>query len=72
MQTPELKVAIAPPSVVELVSICDLGDNRARVFRERVEENAVGDDSKGLGFDMLASFSLKSPRVSLFRRFCIA
>lgn len=50
VQAPELKVAIAPPSIVELVGICDLGDNRARVFCERVEEDAVSDDSKDLDF----------------------
>lgn len=50
VQAPELKVAIAPPGVVELVSICDLCDERARVFCKRVEENAVGDDGKDLDF----------------------
>lgn len=50
MQAPELKVAIAPPGIVKLVAICDLCDERARVFCERVEENAVSDDGKDLNF----------------------
>lgn len=66
VQAPELKVAIAPPSVVELVGICDLGDKRARVFCKRVEENAVDDDSKDLDFPMLASPDFRLPRASHF------
>lgn len=67
MQAPELKVAIAPPRVVELVGICDLCDNRARVFCKRVEENAVGDDGNDLGFSMLASPNFGASKSFSFR-----
>lgn len=72
VQAPKLKVAIAPPRIVELVGICDLGDNRARVFGERVEEDAVSDDSKDLGFYVLASPDLEASQNFSFRNFYIA
>lgn len=50
VQAPELEVAITPPGVVKLVAICDLCEERTRVFCERVEENAVSNDGKDLDF----------------------
>lgn len=44
MQPPELKVTVSLPGVVELVAIRELGDERTRVFRQRVEEDAVDDE----------------------------
>jgi hypothetical protein len=50
VQPPKLKVAVAPPGVVELVAIRELSEKRARVFRKRVKENEVDDFSKDLDF----------------------
>lgn len=41
VQAPELKMPIALVSVVQLVSVCELSQDRAWVFGQRVEEDAV-------------------------------
>jgi hypothetical protein len=41
VEAPELEVPVAFPGVVEHVGICELGEEWARVFGQRVEEEAV-------------------------------
>lgn len=48
VQAPELKVAVTPPGVVEHVGIGELGQERAGVFGEGVEEEPVDDEAHGL------------------------
>jgi hypothetical protein len=48
VHAPELELSVALPGVVELVAICDLGEERAWVFGERVEEDSVYDNAKSL------------------------
>lgn len=48
VHAPELELSVALPGVVELVAICDLGEERTWVFGERVEEDSVNDNAKAL------------------------
>ena len=45
VQAPELEVAVTAPGVVEHVGIRELGQERARVLGQRVEEEAVDDEA---------------------------
>lgn len=48
VQSPKLQVTIALPGVVQLVAIRELGDERAGILGERVEEDAVDGDGEEL------------------------
>lgn len=48
VHAPELELSVALPGVVELVAICNLGEERTWVFGERVEEDSVYDNAKAL------------------------
>lgn len=48
MHAPELKVAVALVGVVELVGIGDFGEEGAGILGQRVEEDAVDDETDGL------------------------
>ena len=56
VHAPELEVAVAAPGVVQLVRVGELGDERARVAGQRVEEDAVDGEAEGL-WDMEVSLS---------------
>lgn len=49
MQSPELEVSVTLVGVVQLIGIGDFGDERARIFGQRVEEDAIHDDAHRLG-----------------------
>ncbi len=49
VHAPELEMAITLVGVVELVGIGNLGQKRAGVFGQRMEEDSVDDDGDGLG-----------------------
>jgi hypothetical protein len=48
VHAPELELSVALPGVVELVAICDLGEERTWVFGERMKEDSVYDNAKAL------------------------
>lgn len=48
MHAPKLEMAITLVGVVELVGIGNLGQERAGVLGQRVEEDSVDDDADGL------------------------
>jgi hypothetical protein len=56
----ELKMAVALVSVIQLVGVRDLGQERAWVFGQGVEEDSVNDDGSGLRAYQSVSHSLTS------------
>lgn len=48
VHAPELKVAVALVSVIELVGIGDFGQERTGIFGKGVEEDSVHDETEGL------------------------
>jgi hypothetical protein len=61
MQAPEFKMPVSPVCVVELISIREFGNQRARVFGERVEEYSIDGERKGLS--LCVSFRVLSMEV---------
>lgn len=48
MHAPKLQVAVTLVGMVELISVREFGEQRARVFGEGVEKESVDDESEGL------------------------
>jgi len=48
VKTPELEVSVSLSSVIELVAVGDFGKEGARILGQRVEKDAVDDESKCL------------------------
>jgi hypothetical protein len=67
VHAPELELSVTLPGVVELVAICDLGEERAWVFGQRVEEDSVDDNSDALNM-LVWRFSISCREFHLHRR----